>query len=218
MFEDFSWYHLIPLARGAWMTIVLCTISGIAGTVLGVLLGLAKTSPSRLARWIAIFYVNGIRGIPVLVIIFFFYFGFPMLFPWAEASPFVTAVIALTVFSAAYMAEIFRGSIEAIDKGQHEAAKALGMNYVLRFRYVIMPQAMRIAVPPGITFIIALIKNSSLVTVIGFIELMRSGVIVSNLTADPLTTYSVVAAMYFVVCYGVSLLGQLYEKRLGKFV
>lgn len=215
MFTDFSWVHLIPLAKGALMTIVLCVIAGILGSILGMILGMAKASPLRFARWGAAIYVNGIRGIPILMIIFFMYFGAPLLLPWLETSPFVTAVVALSVFAAAYIAEIIRGSIEAVDKGQHEAAEALGFNYTLKYRHIIMPQAMKIAVPPGITFLIALVKNSSLVTVVGFIELTRAGSIVSSLTADPLTTYSVVAAMYFVICYGISALGRICEKRLG---
>lgn len=215
MFADFSWYHLIPLAKGALMTIVLCTISGAIGTVFGMILGIAKTSPLRLTRWASIIYINSIRGVPVLMIIFFMYFGAPLLIPWLETSAFITAVAALAIFAAAYIAEIIRGSIEAVDRGQHEAAEALGLTYIMKFTYVIMPQALKIAIPPGITFIIQLVKNSSLVTVVGFIELTRSGTIVSSLTADPLTTYSVVAAMYFLICYGISLLGRYCERRVG---
>jgi polar amino acid transport system permease protein len=215
MLRSFGWQDLEPLFKGALWTIALCLTSGVIGTVVGLVLGLAATSPSRIARWISRIYVNFVRGIPLLIIIFFAYFGIPLMFPSLEMSAFMTAVIALSVFAAAYMAEIFRGSINAVDKGQSEAAEALGLSYVLKYRYVIMPQAMRIAVPPGIGFLIALIKDSSLVTVIGFIELTRAGTIVSNLTADPITTYSVVAAFYFVICYGVSRLGRKYEQRAG---
>lgn len=215
MFEAFSWYHLVPLFKGALWTIALCVTSGILGSIFGIILGLAATSPSRIARWIAGIYVNFIRGIPLLIIIFFIYFGLPLLFPSVETTRFVTAVIALSAFAAAYIAEIVRGSIDAVPKGQSEAANALGLNYVRKYRYVIMPQALKIAVPPGISFLIALVKDSSLVTVIGFIELTRAGTIVSNLTADPITTYLVVGAIYFVICYGISLAGQWYEKRVG---
>lgn len=215
MIEDFGWQHLVPLAEGALATLVLCLVAGIAGSILGLILGIAKASPSRIARWISSIYVNLIRGVPLLVIIFFMYFGIPMLFPGAGASAFVTAVVALTVFAAAYIAEIVRGSIQAVAKGQSEAAEALGLNYYLKYRYVIMPQAMKIVVPPGISFLIALVKDSSLITVIGYMELMHAGTVVSNLTAEPIGTFVVVAAMYFVICYGISLLGQLYEKKTG---
>lgn len=213
MLRSFGWGDFEYLLRGAWWTIVLCAVSGSLGTVLGLILGVAATSPSRIARWIAAVYVHIVRGIPLLVIVFFAYFGIPLLFPSLDLSAFVTAVIALTVFAAAYMAEIFRGSINAVPRGQSEAAGALGLSSLRTYRYVVLPQAMRIAVPPAIGFLIALIKDSSLVTVIGFLELTHAGTTISNLTADPITTYSVVAALYFVVCYGVSRLGRWYEKR-----
>ena len=215
MLRAFNWHDLEPLFRGALWTIALCVSSGVLGTAFGLVLGLAATSPSKIARRISKAYVTFVRGIPLLIIIFFSYFGIPLMFPALELSAFVTAVIALSVFAAAYMAEIFRGSINAVSKGQNEAAEALGLSYIPKYRYVIMPQAMKIAVPPGIGFLIALIKDSSLVTVIGFIELTRAGSIVSNLTADPITTYLVVAAFYFVICYGVSELGLRYERRTG---
>jgi polar amino acid transport system permease protein len=92
---------------------------------------------------------------------------------------------------------------------------ALGLNYWLKYKRVIIPQAMKIAVPPGIGFLIGLVKQSSLVSVIGFIELTRAGGVVSNLTADPITTYLMVALFYFVICFGISLFGRHYEKKLG---
>jgi polar amino acid transport system permease protein len=213
--RSFNWLDLESLLRGAVWTVVLCVTAGVAGTVLGLTLGIAASSPSRIARWVASSYVLLVRGIPLLVIVFFAYFGIPLMFPQVDLSAFLTAVIALTVFATAYMAEIFRGSISAVPRGQTEAAQALGLDYRRRLRFVILPQAMRIAVPPGIGFLIALIKDSSLVTVIGYVELTHSGTIVSNLTADPILTYSVVAVLYFVICYGVSRLGHWYENRNG---
>lgn len=215
MFDAFGPEHLLPLVKGALWTIVLCVTSGIIGSVAGMILGLARTSPSRIARWISSIYINLIRGIPILVIIFFIFFGLPLLVPDLDLSKFLSAVIALSVFAAAYVAEIVRGSIEAIPQGQTEAAEALGLGYYAKFRYVIIPQAMKIVVPPGIGFLIGLVKDSSLVTVIGFIELTRAGNVVSNLTGDPITTFLVVGAMYFVICYGISLLGRWYENRTG---
>ncbi|MDQ6754235.1 MAG: amino acid ABC transporter permease [Actinomycetota bacterium] len=215
MFRAFGWQDLIPLAKGAWLTIQLCAVSGILGIFFGLILGLARTSPSRIARWISTIYISCVRGIPILVIIFFIFFGIPLLFPGVELDKFVSAVIALTCFAAAYVAEIVRGSIEAIPKGQSEAAEALGLDYRRKLRFVILPQATKIMVPPGIGFIIGLVKDSSLVTVTGFIELTQAGNIVTNLTGDPILTFLVVAAMYFVICYGISRLGRLYEKRSG---
>jgi polar amino acid transport system permease protein len=213
MLRSFGWQDVEALARGALWTIALCATSGVIGTLLGMVLGLAATSPSRIARWLATAYVYFIRGIPLLIIVFFAYFGIPLIFPSLSLPAFATAVIALTVFTAAYMAEIFRGSINAVPKGQWEAAEALGLGYFKKLRYVVLPQAMRIVVPPAIGFLIALIKDSSLVTVIGFVELTHAGTIISNLTANPILTYSVVAAFYLVICYGVARLGRWYEER-----
>lgn len=213
MLRSFGWQDIEALLRGALWTLALCAISGVLGTVLGGVIGLAATSPSRIARWVATALVTFVRGIPLLIIVFFAYFGIPLLFPDLSLSAFATAVIALTVFASAYLAEIFRGSINAVPRGQWEAADALGLGYFKKLRYVVLPQAMRIVVPPAIGFLIALIKDSSLVTVIGFVELTHAGTITSNLTANPILTYSVVAAFYFVICYGVSRLGRWYEQR-----
>jgi polar amino acid transport system permease protein len=213
MLRSFGWQDLEALFRGALWTLALCATSGVVGTLLGMVLGLAATSPSRIARWLATAYVYFIRGIPLLIIVFFAYFGIPLLFPGVSLPAFATAVIALTVFTAAYMAEIFRGSINAVPKGQWEAAEALGLGYFKKLRHVVMPQAMRIVVPPAIGFLIALIKDSSLVTVIGFVELTHAGTIISNLTANPILTYSVVAAFYLLICYGVARLGRWYEEH-----
>lgn len=215
MLRGLNWEDLASLLRGAVWTVALCVSSGVIGSLAGLVLGLAATSPSRTARWASRLYVSFVRGIPLLIIIFFAFFGIPLMFPGFEPSAFVTGVIALSVFAAAYMAEIFRGSINAVAKGQSEAAEALGLSYTLKYRHVILPQAMKIAVPPGIGFLIALVKDSSLVTVIGFFELTHAGTIVSNLTADPITTYAVVAALYFIVCYGISRLGRAYERKTG---
>jgi len=213
MLRSFNWHDMEGLLRGAGWTLALCVTSGVLGTLLGILLALAATSPVRIARWVAAAYVSFVRGIPLLILVFFAYFGIPLMFPTVNISAFTTAVIALTAFSAAYLAEIFRGSINAVPQGQLEAASALGLSYAHKYRCVVLPQAMRIAVPPAIGFLIALIKDSSLVTVIGFVELTHAGTIISNLTADPILTYTVVAAMYFVICYGVSRLGRWYERR-----
>jgi polar amino acid transport system permease protein len=218
MFRPFGWQDLIPLLEGAWLTIQLCAVSGILGVIFGLVLGIARTSPNRIARWISTIYISCVRGIPVLVIIFFVFFGIPLLVPGLEPDKFSSAVIALTCFAAAYVAEIVRGSIEAVAKGQSEAADALGLNYWRKLTYVILPQAVKIMVPPGIGFLIGLVKDSSLVTVTGLLELTHAGNIVTNLTGDPIKTFLVVAAMYFVICYGISQLGRLYEKRTGVHV
>ena len=215
MFEDFGWENLRPLLDGMRLTIFLVVASGFFGTVLGFFLGLARTAPSRVARAPSAVYVGFIRGQPVLIILFFVYFVAPLMFPAASFSRGVTAVAGLSFYAAAYIAEIVRGSVLAVPTGQSEAAQALGMNYRLRLRYVVLPQALRIAVPPGIGFLVALVKATSLTSVIGYVELTRAGRITSTINQEPIATFLIVAALYFVVCYPISLVGRWYERRLA---
>lgn len=215
MLTDFGLQNFAPLFEGAKLTLFLVATSGLAGSLIGLALGLGRTSPSRLARWFSGAYINFIRGQPVLIILLFMYFAIPLLMPAATFSRGFTAIVGLSVYAGAYIAEIVRGSIEAIPKGQSEAAEALGMHYFLKLRYIIVPQAMKIAVPPGIGFLISLVKASSLVSVIGYIELTKAGRIVSTLNQEPLTTFLIVAAFYFVLSYPIALLGRWYERRLA---
>jgi polar amino acid transport system permease protein len=214
MFFDFMEY-LPPLLRGAGLTLAICAASGILGSLIGVILGAAKASPSRIARWLSAIYISFIRGVPILIILLFVYFALPLMAPSLTFSREFTAVVGLSIYSGAYMAEIVRGGIQAVPKGQSEAAQALGMHYFSRLRFVIFPQAMRIAVPPAIGFLIALVKASSLVSVIGFVDLTRAGRIVTTVNHEPLITFAVVAALYFVISYPISLLGTWFERRLA---
>jgi polar amino acid transport system permease protein len=212
----FDFGQFMPsLVRGAVLTIFLCLVSGLLGTLLGVVFGIARSAPLAVVRWLAAVYTNFIRGIPILIILLFVYFAVPLMFPTATFSRAVTAIVGLSVYSGAYMAEIFRGSIEAIPRGQLEAAEALGMRYLQKMRFVILPQALKIAVPPAIGFLIALVKASSLVSVIGYTDLTRAGRIVTSENHQPLVTYLIVAALYFVISYPISLFGRWYERRLA---
>jgi len=211
---DFSTY-LSPLLRGAWLTVVLLVISGVLGTIVGMVFGMARSAPLAPLRWLAAVYTNFIRGIPILIILLFLYYVIPLMFPYATFSQGVTAVIGLTVYAGAYMAEIFRGSIQAVPRGQLEAAAALGMRYPQRMRHVVLPQAMKMAVPPGIGFLIALVKASSFVSVISATDLTRAGKIVTSQNQAPLSTYLVVAVLYFLISYPLSRLGRWYERRLA---
>ncbi len=211
---DFGTF-LPPLVRGAGLTIFLCLISGSIGTLIGLVVGIARSSPWRVLRWTAAVYTNFIRGIPILIILLFSYFVLPLMFSAATFSRGVTAIAGLSIYAGAYIAEIFRGSIEAIPRGQLEAAEALGMHYVSEMRYIVLPQAMKIAVPPLVGFLIALVKASSLVSVIGYTDLTRAGQIITSQNQLPLTTFVIVAAFYFAISYPISLFGRWYERRIA---
>lgn len=215
MFEQFGWQHIALIAQGAVMTIVVCLVSGVLGALLALVLGAAASSGNRVLRAISKTYINIIRGIPLLVIIFFVYFGLPLLFPRMNTTAFISAAGALTLYAAAYLGEIVRGGLEAVPKGQHEAAESLGMSYFSRMTNVVIPQAMRLIIPPGIGFLIALVKDSSLVSVVGLVELTKSGRVVSSVTTDPLLSFSVVALFYFIICAVMSFVSNWYEKRIS---
>lgn len=215
MFQAFGWQHLSLILQGALVTVQICALSVLFGGVLGLAVGLMATGGVRPLKWVSAVYVGIIRGIPVLLIIFFVYFGVPLLMPGSSFAEYWAAVIALSIFASAYIGELVRGSIQAVPRGQFEAAEALGMSYVNRMRFVILPQAARLIVPPGVGFLVILIKDSSLVAVIGLIELTRAGNIVSSQTADPILAYSVVGSFYFAICFVLSALARRYERRLG---
>lgn len=214
MFDDFGWENIPPLINGMKLTIFLVIASGIFGTVLGLALGVSRTAPSRTLRMISGAYISFIRGQPTLIILFFAYFVIPLMVPAASFSRGVTAIAGLSIYAGAYIAEIVRGSLLAVPTGQSEAAEALGMNYGLKLRYVVLPQAMKIAIPPGIGFLVSLVKATSLTSVIGYVELTRAGRITSTINQEPILTFLIVALLYFVVCYPISLVGRWYERRL----
>jgi polar amino acid transport system permease protein len=215
MLDAFGVENFAPLLRGAWYTVVIVATSGLFGCIVGLIFGLGRTAPIAPIRWLSLAYISFIRGQPVLIILFFAYYVIPLIFPGMMFSRTFTAIAGLTIYAGAYMAEIIRGSILSVPSGQSEAGSALGMNYYHRYRYVVLPQAMRVAVPPGVGFLVALVKATSLTSVIGFVELTRAGRIVSTVNHEPIITFLVVAAGYFIICYPITLFGKWYERRLA---
>jgi len=196
MFTSFDLPDLLLILQGAFVTLQICLLAVVLGGVVGIVSGILAASPFAPLRWISAIWVGAIRGVPVLLIIFFVYFALPLMSPGSNVPDYWAAVIALTIFASAYISEIVRGSIQALPRGQFEAAQALGLSWPQQLRFVVMPQAARIMVPPGIGFLVVLIKDSSLVAVIGLIELTRAGNIVASQTGQPI------------------LAGRRYERRL----
>lgn len=215
MFEPFSIKHILPLLRGVLVTLRICGITIACASVIGVIVGWASLSHNRIIRTISKAYVNIMRGIPLLVILFIAYYGIPIL-TGVDVSQNVASIGGLTIYAGAYISEIVRGSILAVPHGQTEAAHALGMNEFQRMFIIIIPQAIRYIIPPFVGFVVSLIKDSSLVSTIGYIDLMRYGRIVSNLTLAPFTTYLCVAALYFIICFFFTRLSGYLEKRLQR--
>lgn len=182
------------LLRGAVLTLELTALSLILGIVGGLILALARVAPVTLFRPVAVAYVEVVRGTPLLMQIYVIYFVLPAFH--VELSPFVAGVLALSLNAAAYTSEIFRAGIESIDSGQMEAARSLGMDYGKAMRWVILPQTLRRVLPPLTNEAVALLKDSSLVSVVALSELMRAGKELATNNGSPTTIYLTVAVFY----------------------
>ena len=201
---------LFILEAAKW-TIALSLIAFAGGALGGLGVALARTSDSRLLRAAATVFVQVFQGTPLLLQLFLIFFGAPVL--GIDINPWVAAGAALILNTSAFLGEIWRGSIQAIPRGQWEAAEALGLHYVARMRDVVLPQAFKIALPPTVGYMVQVIKGTSLAAIIGFAEVTRSGQIINNATFQPLVVFSVVAAIYFVLCWPLSLLAARMERR-----
>lgn len=180
--------------------------------MLGFCIALMRVSPVKVIAWIAVGYIQVVQGIPLLVLLFIAYFGFSI--AGFNPSPFVTVVMAFSIYSAAYLGEIWRGSIQSVSKTQWEASACLGFPRHLQLRQIILPQAVRISIPPTVGFMVQLVKNTSLASVVGFIELARAGQILNNATFKPFTVFLVVALIYFCLCFPLSYLSKKLERSL----
>lgn len=205
------WLDWLFILRGAGITMFLCLNAMVFGSILGLIIGTMRTSKFSILNYISGAYIYVIRGTPLLMQLFLVYYGLPVFFR-IIVSAYTTALVGLTIYAAAYLAEIVRAGLQSVDKGQKDAAKALGMTSLQEFRSVVLPQALKVIVPPAFGFFIALIKDSSLVAIIGFIELTRSSRMVISRTYRPFTIYLGVALIYFVICYGFSIISRKYLK------
>ena len=201
------------LITGAGITIQITAISVGLGLIIGMFVGIARISNVKLLRWLAAIYIDFLRGTPLLVQIFLIYFALPVILE-QRVDPFIAAITACGINSAAYIAEIFRAGIQAIDEGQMEAGRSLGMTWVQTMRYIIVPQAFKNIVPPLGNEFIALLKDSSLVSVIGFEELTRRGQLIIARTYGSLEIWISVALIYLVMTLTISRLVAYLEKRL----
>ena len=201
------------LIAGAGITIQITAISVGLGLIIGMFVGIARISNVKLLRWLAAIYIDFLRGTPLLVQIFLIYFALPVILE-QRVDPFIAAITACGINSGAYIAEIFRAGIQAIDEGQMEAGRSLGMTWVQTMRYIIVPQAFKNIVPPLGNEFIALLKDSSLVSVIGFEELTRRGQLIIARTYGSLEIWISVALIYLVMTLTISRLVAYLEKRL----
>jgi polar amino acid transport system permease protein len=212
---DFSlWDILRNLLLAARWTVGLSLIAFIGGGLVGAALLAARLRGGVLAGRAVAGYVQLFQGTPLLMQLFMAYFGLSLL--GVNVSPWVAAGMALTLYASAYLTEIWRGCVNAIPKGQWEAADSLALSFGEKLRHVIGPQALRIAVAPTVGFAVQIIKGTALASVIGFIELTKAGTMITNATFRPFTVYACVALMYFVLCWPISAWSQRLERKLRR--
>ena len=203
----------IPLLlMGALVTVKITAISVGLGIVIGLFVGIARIAHSRILRLLAAIYVGFLRGTPLLVQIFLIYFALPIV-TGRHMDPFVAAIASCSINSGAYVAEIFRAGIQSIDAGQMEAGRSLGMTWGQTMRYIIVPQAFKRVIPPLGNEFIALLKDSSLVSVIGFEELTRRGQLVIARTYGSLEIWTCVAIIYLLMTVTISRFVAYLERR-----
>ena len=195
-------------------TTLMLSLGALAGGVVaGLIVAILRIVPSRPLRWLAVSYIELFQGTPLLMQLFVVYYGLAVIFN-VQIGAWPAVLIAFTLYSAAFLGEIWRGAIEAIPKPQWEAAACLSLSFPKQLWYVILPQAARISIPPTVGFAVQLIKNTSIAAIIGFVELTRAGQLMTNMTFKPMIVYPVVAGLYFLLCWPLSVISQSLERRI----
>ncbi|CAN7656468.1 amino acid ABC transporter permease [Pseudorhodoferax sp. LjRoot39] len=210
---DFTlWDILRNLLLALRWTVVLSLIAFVGGGLVGLGLLVARLSGRRGMDAIVGGYVQLFQGTPLLMQLFLAYFGIALF--GIQTSAWVAASVALTLYTSAFLTEIWRGCVAAIPKGQWEAADSLALSFGEKLRHVVLPQAVKIAVPPTVGFLVQVVKGTALASVIGFIELTKAGTMITNATFKPFVVYSCVALLYFVLCFPISLYAKTLERKL----
>ena len=208
--------ELLFLLQGLKWTIALAAVGFVGGGVFGLGVALMRVSTHAVLWRAGAAYIAVFQGTPLLMQLFVVYYGIGLL--GVNVDAWIAVAIAFTLHASAFLGEIWRGGIQSVPKGQTEAGKALGLHYVSRMKDVILPQAFKISLPATIGFLVQLVKGTSLAAIVGFVELSRAGQIVSNQTFRPLMVFAIIGAIYFALCWPLSLWGASMERRLAKAV
>lgn len=212
MIRAISFGDLLFIISALRFTLALAGIAFAGGALLGAIVLVLRVVPLASLNWLAVGYIGLLQGTPLLGQLFMFYFGLSIV--GFDVSPWFAAALALSIYASAFFGEIWRGSVQAVPRTQWEASAALGLTFAQQLRWVIVPQALRLTIPPTVGFSVQLVKNTSLASAIGFVELTRAGQILNNATFSPLQVYLTVAAFYFVICFSMSRLSLRLERRL----
>ena len=213
MFRTFGPDEFFYIVFAVRWTLLLSAVAFAGGAVGGLIIALSRVSQVKPLRYAALGFIRLFQGTPLLMQLFLVFFGLNIF--GVGINPWLAAAIAFTLHASAFLGEIWRGCIEAVPRGQSEAAWALGLGYRDRMVSIVLPQAAKIAVAPTVGFLVQLIKGTSLASIIGFVELTRAGQVINNATFQPLSVFSVVAAVYFILCWPLSILARNLEHRFA---
>ena len=209
----FTLIHFLYLLQATLWTVVLTVLAFGLGSLAGFVVMLARTARTRWIRAVSMIYVDTIQGTPLLIVLFLIYFGLAVV--GIELPALLAAAISLMIYCSAFLGEIWRGCVLSVARTQSEAAECLGLTRWQTLTDVILPQAMRIATPPTVGFLVQLIKNTSLASVVGFVELTRASQVINNSLFQPFLVFGIAGALYFALCYPLSRLSRALERKLN---
>lgn len=206
---------IMSLVEGLVATVVLSALTFLFGGLVGMALALARISPVKPVSALTGAYISLVQGIPLLVLMGLGFFG-PSLAGFGHIGPLTAATLAMTVYASVYLGDIWRGCLQAVATAQWEAAECLGLTRTQRMMHVIAPQAARIALPPTVGFMVQIVKNTSIASlVVGYAELTYNAKLINNVTFQPFLYFGIAGLLYFVVCYPLSELSRYLERKLN---
>jgi polar amino acid transport system permease protein len=214
MSRDFGWPELLFLLTALKWTFALTGVAFLGGGIGGLIVAVLRVSPVRAIRLAASGYVALLQSTPLLLQLFLAFYGLAVLLD-VRLEPWPAVAFAFTLYAAAFLGDIWRGAIEAIPVDQWDAAAALALPRGKALRLVILPQAVRIAIPPTVGFLVQLVKNTSVAAIVGFVELTRAGQLMVNVTFQPMIVYPLVAVLYFAICFPLSEAAARLERLLA---
>jgi len=209
--RSFGFNEVWLLLLAARWTIALSLAAFVCGGAVGLCVAVLRIAPTRL-RYLAVVYIQLVQAIPALMLLLLFYYGLNLFGIRVDA--WTAAILAFTLSTSAFLAEIWRGCIQAVPEGQWDASRSLGLGFSRSLQLVIFPQALRMALPPTVGYMVQVVKGTSLAALIGFTELARAGTQVNTMTFEPILVFGTVALIYFAMCWPLSLLSRALEQRL----
>ncbi|CAG9295461.1 amino acid ABC transporter permease [Celerinatantimonas diazotrophica] len=213
MMQFSNWDILHNLLMATRWTLLLSLIAFVGGSIVGMILTFLRLSRSPTWSRLVRLYIELFQGTPLLMQLFLTFFGLSLI--GIDVSAWTAASTSLILFSSAFLSDIWTGSVQSLPKGQWEASRCLGINFIQTMRHVILPQALRIALAPTVGFTVQIVKETALTSIIGFVELTKAGTMLNNATFQPFKVFAMVACIYFMICYPLSLFSSYLEKKLN---